>query len=141
MEAQEKINHPKHYNNHPSGAEAVDIIRSFCFNIGNCFKYIFRRNDKNNTIDDLRKSIFYIDDELKRRRKYKYFIGLPNLLKYKEFINRSKLVNKVLEKEEDETIGLIYDYLNKADYNYRGIYYLLLAKILILSTIEKRENE
>ncbi len=68
--SKEMVNHPRHYNNHPSEIEAIDVIRSMCFNIGNGFKYIYRRNDKNNAIQDLKKAIWYIDDEIERRNKW-----------------------------------------------------------------------
>ena len=36
------VNHPKHYNSHPSGVECIDIVRHYDFNIGNVIKYVWR---------------------------------------------------------------------------------------------------
>lgn len=32
---EEKVNHPKHYNAHPSGVECIDIVEHMNFNRGN----------------------------------------------------------------------------------------------------------
>lgn len=61
------VNHPKHYNNHPSGVECIEIIRHMGFNLGNALKYIWRADLKNDAIEDINKAIWYLNDELKRR--------------------------------------------------------------------------
>lgn len=58
------VNHPKHYNSHPSGIECIDVVRHM--NRGNAIKYIWRAGDKGNEIEDLKKSIWYLQDEIKR---------------------------------------------------------------------------
>lgn len=60
------INHPPHYTNHPSGIECIEITRHENFNCGNAIKYIWRRNDKGTPIEDLKKAVFYLKDEIKR---------------------------------------------------------------------------
>jgi hypothetical protein len=62
------VNHPAHYTSDPSGVECIEITRHRNFNIGNAFKYLWRAGLKNKdtTIQDLRKAIFYIEDEIKR---------------------------------------------------------------------------
>lgn len=60
------VNHPKHYTNHPSGIECIEITRHMGFNLGNAFKYIWRADLKNG-IQDLEKAIWYIQDEIKKR--------------------------------------------------------------------------
>lgn len=62
----ETVNHPKHYNNHPSGIECIDVVRHMNFNRGNAVKYIWRAGDKGNEIEDLEKAAWYIADEIKR---------------------------------------------------------------------------
>lgn len=37
----DNVNHPKHYNTHPSGIECIDITRHMGFNLGNAMKYIY----------------------------------------------------------------------------------------------------
>lgn len=36
------VNHPKHYNSHPSGIEAIVICEHTDFCLGNAIKYILR---------------------------------------------------------------------------------------------------
>lgn len=63
------VDHPKHYNAHPSGVECIDVVEHMGFNLGNAIKYIWRADLKENTEVDLRKAIWYIDRELQRRSK------------------------------------------------------------------------
>ena len=64
--ADEEVNHPKHYNSHPSGIEAITICEHMNFNRGNAMKYLFRCGLKSNEITDLKKAKWYIDREIKR---------------------------------------------------------------------------
>lgn len=63
----DNVNHPKHYTNHPSGIECIQITEHMGFNLGNAVKYIWRADLKNDTIEDLKKAIWYIQRELKKR--------------------------------------------------------------------------
>ena len=38
----DSVNHPAHYNSHPSGIECIEIARHHNFNIGNTIKYLWR---------------------------------------------------------------------------------------------------
>ena len=60
------VNHPVHYTSHPSGVEAIDITRHMNFNLGNAVKYIWRAGLKGDSIEDLQKARFYIEDEIKK---------------------------------------------------------------------------
>lgn len=61
------VNHPPHYNSHPSGIECITITRHMNFNLGNAIKYIWRCDLKSeNPIEDLRKSIWYLQNEIDR---------------------------------------------------------------------------
>ena len=62
------VNHPKHYTSDPSGVECIQIVRHRNYNIGNAIKYLWRAGLKNEDkhIEDLKKAIFYITDEIKR---------------------------------------------------------------------------
>lgn len=61
------VNHPRHYNNHPSGVECLTIVRHMGFNLGNAVKYIWRADLKGDALEDLRKAAFYIADEIAKR--------------------------------------------------------------------------
>ena len=64
----DQVNHPVHYTSDPSGVEAIQITRHRNFNVGNAFKYLWRAGLKNEDthIEDLKKAIFYIQDEINR---------------------------------------------------------------------------
>jgi hypothetical protein len=63
----DKVNHPKHYTEHPSGVECIQITRHMNFNLGNAIKYIWRAGLKDNYIEDLEKAIFYLKDEIQKQ--------------------------------------------------------------------------
>lgn len=70
----DEVNHPDHYTSDPSGVECIQITRHRNFNIGNAFKYLWRcglklsgrLSNKEKQIQDLRKAVWYIEDEIKR---------------------------------------------------------------------------
>lgn len=64
----EYVDHPKHYNSHPSGVEAIDICECMGFSLGNAFKYAFRADKKWDTLEDLRKALWYLNREANRRK-------------------------------------------------------------------------
>ena len=64
----DKVNHPQHYTSHPSGIECIEITRYMGYNLGNAIKYIWRCDLKSDAIEDLQKAIFYIEDEIKKRK-------------------------------------------------------------------------
>ncbi len=64
------VNHPRHYTQHPSGVEAIEITEHFNFNCGNAIKYIWRAGLKHDDqVEDLRKARWYIEREIKRLTK------------------------------------------------------------------------
>jgi hypothetical protein len=66
------VNHPPHYNGHPKGFEAIDIIEDNPFlNLGNAMKYLWRVSwgSKGRDIEDMQKAIWYIQREIARRLK------------------------------------------------------------------------
>lgn len=75
----DSVNHPAHYNSHPSGIECIEIARHHNFNIGNAIKYLWRAGlkseegmeDADKQVEDLNKAIWYIKDEIKRITEFK----------------------------------------------------------------------
>lgn len=61
------VNHPSHYNSHPSGVECIDIVEHMPFNVGNAIKYLWRAGLKGDAVEDMRKAIWYIEREIARR--------------------------------------------------------------------------
>lgn len=71
------VDHPKHYNQHPSGIECIEIARHYSFDIGNAIKYLWRhglksekgKTDVSKSIEDLEKAKWYIDDEIRQLKR------------------------------------------------------------------------
>ena len=71
----EQVSHPSHYAwlKDLCGVEPIDICRHFDFAIGNALKYLMRKGkvdgdktEKEKRVEDLRKAVFYIQDEIKK---------------------------------------------------------------------------
>lgn len=68
----DNVSHPLHYTSHPSGVECITISKHYDFCIGNAIKYLWRAGLKHEAgmtqsekqIEDLRKAIFYIEQEI-----------------------------------------------------------------------------
>lgn len=67
----EAVDHPKHYNAHPSGIECIDVVRHMNFNLGNVVKYLWRAGEKDPAkhLEDLKKAAWYLNDEIERLSK------------------------------------------------------------------------
>lgn len=81
---EDNVNHPSHYTwlKDKCGIEVIDITRHMNFDLGNAIKYILRAGRKpivteNKSdfyaakIQDLKKAIWYINDELEQLIKEK----------------------------------------------------------------------
>jgi hypothetical protein len=64
----EKVDHPKHYNDNPSGVECIEVVEHYNFNVGNAMKYLWRAGHKGRKteIEDLRKAQWYVTREIDR---------------------------------------------------------------------------
>jgi len=65
------VDHPKHYNSHPSGVECIVVVEHFGFNVGNAVKYLWRCGLKGDEIEDLKKALWYVQREIEKREKAK----------------------------------------------------------------------
>jgi hypothetical protein len=63
------VNAPKHYRSHPSGIECIEVTEHYGFCIGNAIKYLWRAGLKGDAIEDLKKSVWYIEREIEKRTK------------------------------------------------------------------------
>ena len=62
------VEHPDHYQT-VSGIEAIEVIEAFfpdSFHLGNVFKYLARAGKKGDYVEDLRKSVWYLQREIDR---------------------------------------------------------------------------
>jgi Protein of unknwon function (DUF3310) len=62
------VNHPKHYTEHPSGIECIQITEHMDFLLGNAMKYIWRADLKNG-VEDLHKAVWYLNREIQKRNE------------------------------------------------------------------------
>jgi hypothetical protein len=72
----DRVNHPSHYTwlKDKCGIEVIDITRWLDFDMGNAIKYLLRAGHKEEegytplakTIEDLKKAVFYINDEISK---------------------------------------------------------------------------
>lgn len=72
---EDRVNHPGHYTwlKEKCGIEVIDITRWLDFNTGNAVKYLLRAGhkseegmtNKEKTIQDLQKAVWYIEDKIK----------------------------------------------------------------------------
>lgn len=59
------VNRPPHYNSHPAGIEAIDVLRhSTDYDLGQAMKYIWRVmwGGKHDDREDISKAIWYLQD-------------------------------------------------------------------------------
>ena len=73
------VTKPHHYRSHPSGVECITITEHMTFNVGNAVKYLWRHGLKKpeggdlthdrKQIQDLKKSVWYIEREIDRLRE------------------------------------------------------------------------
>lgn len=70
MSNREAVNHPAHYGGESDPYEAIKVIEAWSlgFCLGNAVKYISRagKKDPTKTIEDLKKSRWYLDREIAR---------------------------------------------------------------------------
>ncbi len=65
----ERVDHPRHYNQHPSHIECIDLIEHLPFNLANAVKYLWRCGVKQSEMPlrDLQKARWYTAREAGRR--------------------------------------------------------------------------
>lgn len=64
---EDPVNSPNHYTWHPAGVECIRIIEVFPHNIAAAMGYLWRHDHKGEPIQDLRKAVWHIEREIKRR--------------------------------------------------------------------------
>lgn len=78
MTEHDPVNHPTHYASDSTCAscgesiECIEVVRHLSFTRGNAIKYLWRAGAKGDTVEDLKKAIWYIQDEIA------YLEGKPN---------------------------------------------------------------
>jgi len=63
-----QVNHPRHYAEHPSGVECIEVNENMDYCVGNAYKYLFRNESKHaDPFLDLEKCLWYIRKEIEGR--------------------------------------------------------------------------
>jgi len=131
------VNHPPHYNNHPSGLECIEFKRYMPASLSDAFKYVWRCSLKQSTIEDLHKSIWYVEDT---RDHVKIWVDpdeLPTNLKIK--------IQQLLAYEPNILISSIFSNLLELSF-YKEMqreykYDLTIEQIrLLIQQIESKDN-
>ena len=60
--SQDAVN-PQHYKSHPSGIECIEIRRHLTSNRSDAIKYLWRLGQKDESNQELKKAIWYLNDE------------------------------------------------------------------------------
>jgi hypothetical protein len=61
----ERVEHPRHYNQHPSGIECIEIVEHLSANLANATKYVWRCGLKSSEtpLRDLKSAQWYVERE------------------------------------------------------------------------------
>ena len=116
------VNHPPHYTSNPFGLETIEITRHYNFDVGNALKYILRAGRKGlgdwagkelmpideaqAKITDLRKAIWYLEDEIAATRER--FTGINLDDPYGQFQPDQQESDEPTVDEADELEPLVY---------------------------------
>jgi len=144
----EYVDHPKHYNSHPSGMECIDLIRNLPFSLGNAVKYTWRLGLKDGHSQELEKALWYLADAERNPQKLyiplkfshvvKRFFGKPfDLLVMEEHAETFDNFKKLIESEKDEGIALYYRSITKIMKNPNDKIAYAQAKVYLLLMLGK----
>lgn len=99
----ESVNHPRHYNQHQSRIETIELIENLSCNFSNAVKYIWRCGLKTTVtpLRDLEAARWYTERESRRVDLYElYNESVPNT----EVVWRA-MARLVIEKDGDTVLG------------------------------------
>lgn len=137
----DSVNHPIHYCSHPSGVETILITERMDFCVGNAFKYLYRCTEKGYTLNDLRKSQWYIKRALELREGV-WFKWLWEDEDYDAFFDGNDFIKRVLvyEARYEGWMRQALERLYTASVQKRGTYALERAASCVASMIQIQEN-
>lgn len=72
LDANDPVDHPRHYTSNASGIECIDVVEHMNFCRGAAVKYIWRAGLKGGPekeLEDLRKAIWFLQREVERLSK------------------------------------------------------------------------
>jgi len=98
----ERVDHPRHYNQHPSGIECIQVIEHLPTNIGNAVKYLWRCGLKTTEtpLRDLQSARWYTEREIWRIKQF----GLEDepWMTAKIVFKWRKITSQVVSKDDGE---------------------------------------
>jgi len=112
----ERVDHPRHYNQHPSGIETIELIEHLPCSLSNAVKYIWRCGLKQTEtpLRDLKSARWYTEREARRIELYE----LEEEPKPKTDLVWRALARVVIGKEPVESLlGAYLDALLDSDFN------------------------
>ena len=121
-----EIDHPKHYNLHPSGVECVDVAEQFNFNVGNAIKYLWRAGLKGPEDVDVQKALWYLNRE--KTKPNRWPMGLTDKL--------TQTMTKVVCAEPQSNIAILLDAIRFCDCYCSGCVVGMLG--CVINKINKR---
>lgn len=125
----EKVNHPIHYNNHPSRIEAIELIAHMNFCLGNAVKYLFRCHLKGGH-EDINKAIWYLEHQVS-------LDPIPKTELSKELQSKFE---KVISAEQNKSLKPVYR--NIMNYHFFGYHASVIwESIQILHKLETDMKE
>lgn len=114
---EDNVINPNHYKSHPSGIECIDVVEHMSFCLGNAIKYIWRAGQKDDIFKDLRKAIWYINQEIDRLKRLGYHEeGDPKISLKEARAKRDKEEKRKVEDERDRLEELVQDYKRSSCY-------------------------
>ncbi len=101
MTTDDAIN-PRHYSVHPSGVQCIEISRWLSADLAQAFQYVWRCGQKDDPVQDLKKAIWFIEDEMSINNDDKHTINylkigqnITNVLSYESGHKRDALAHIV----------------------------------------------
>lgn len=100
------VDHPKHYNVHPSGVETIEVIRHLPYDLGAAFKYVVRWREKDGK-KDLNKALWYLED-LKKHK----FLVYPSHYAGRVFLLVTSHQNTAADVDEADFYRAVLGYMH-----------------------------
>jgi len=116
----EAVHHPRHYNQHPSNIECIELIEHLPANFANAVKYIWRCGLKatSTPLRDLESAKWYTEREIQRVDLFEIYDESYNRLRPpKTDVVWRVLAKKVISVDVNSTLGRYLDALLIEDYD------------------------
>lgn len=122
------VDRPAHYNVHPSGVEAIEVVRYMGFNLGSSLKYLWRLVDKDGPYKNAKKALWYVVDEQKAMQP------LKRMTNPEACTIQNPMMQAVIATEPDESVKRAMRYVYLAHVT-RDAYFFDQARIYLARII------